>query len=185
LINKAIPNLITLFRLVLVMPVVWTILHGHLGIALLIFAVAGISDGLDGFLAKRFHWESRIGSILDPIADKTLLMASFTSLALAGFISDWLVWLVIGRDMVIVIGSVTYHYLFGKFELKPLWSSKVNTLIQITFVLAVLIHQGWAVNMMDSVVYLTWGVVLSTVYSGLEYIIVWGNRAWQQLKTHQ
>ena len=95
-----IPNLITVFRFLLVPPLVWLLLNDRFGAALVVFGVAGFSDGLDGFLAKRFHWTSRIGALLDPLADKLLLIASFVTLGWLGWIPVWLVVLVCLRDVL-------------------------------------------------------------------------------------
>ncbi len=151
-------------------------------LALVIFAIAGISDALDGFLAKHNHWESRLGSILDPIADKLLLVASFTTLAWLGLLPMWLLWLVIGRDLMIVLGGVAYHYVVGQFELLPLWSSKINTVMQILLVLLVMLQQLWITEFQQLVIIGKWLVVASVVNSGTEYVLVWGLRAWQQMK---
>lgn len=151
-------------------------------LALVLFGMAGISDALDGFLAKHYHWESRLGSILDPIADKLLLVASFTTLAWLGLLPMWLLWLVIGRDLVIVIGGLAYHYVVGKFELLPLWSSKINTFMQIALVLLVMLQQQWLTEFQQLVTIGKWLVVASVINSGTEYILVWGLRAWQQMK---
>lgn len=157
-------------------------LTGQFKLALVLFAIAGISDALDGFLAKHYHWESRLGSILDPIADKLLLVASFTTLAWLGLLPMWLLWLVIGRDLMIVIGGISYHYVVGKFELLPLWSSKINTVMQIFLVLLVMMQQLWFTELQQLVTIGKWLVVASVINSGSEYILVWGLRAWQQMK---
>jgi len=179
------PNAISILRIILVIPVVVALLDRHFSTALVLFAIAGLSDALDGFLAKHFHWESRLGSILDPLADKLLLVASFASLAWLGLVPMWLLWLVLARDVIIVIGGLAYHYLIGEFTLLPLWSSKINTALQIMLVLLVILEQQWfeQLNAITSVT--VWLVVASVINSGTEYIIVWGLRAWQQHKNQQ
>lgn len=179
------PNAISILRIILVIPVVVALLDRHFSTALVLFAIAGLSDALDGFLAKHFHWESRLGSILDPLADKLLLVASFASLAWLGLVPMWLLWLVLARDVIIVIGGLAYHYLIGEFTLLPLWSSKINTALQIILVLLVILEQQWfeQLNAITSVA--VWLVVASVINSGTEYIIVWGLRAWQQHKNQQ
>jgi len=157
-------------------------LRGQFGLALVLFAIAGISDALDGFLAKQYNWESRLGSILDPIADKLLLVASFATLAWLGLLPMWLLALVLGRDLVIVVGGLAYHYVVGKFELLPLWSSKINTFMQIALVLLVMLQQQWQNGLQMWVTIGTWLVVASVINSGTEYILVWGLRAWRQMK---
>lgn len=174
-----------MMRILLVAPVVWALMTQQFSLALILFAVAGVSDGLDGFLAKHFHWESRLGSILDPIADKLLLVASFATLAWLGFLPLWLLWLVLARDIIIVLGGLAYHYCVGQFELIPLWSSKINTTLQITLVLLVMIQQQWFHGLENLVTIGIWLVVASVINSGTEYVLVWGARAWRQIKQKQ
>jgi cardiolipin synthase len=180
-----IPNLISIFRILLVIPVVSALLEYNFGLAMMLFAVAGASDGLDGFLAKHYHWESRLGSILDPLADKLLLVASFASLVWLELLPAWLFWLVLGRDIVIVFGGLAYHYFLGKYTLVPLWSSKANTLFQILLVLSVIIQHYAELEMTVGINLGIWLVVASVIISGMEYVIVWGRKAWLQYKKNQ
>ena len=177
---KDLPNLISILRIILVLPVVWALLTGQFSIALILFAVAGFSDALDGFLAKHYHWESRLGSILDPLADKLLLVASLATLTWLSLIPAWLLWLVIARDILIVAGGLAYHYILGQFQLLPTWSSKINTVLQIMLVLLVMLQYQWLPELQQIVTIGIWLVVASVVYSGFEYFVVWGMRAWQQ-----
>jgi cardiolipin synthase len=171
------PNIISVFRILLVLPVVWAFLNQEYGAALILFAIAGFTDALDGFLAKRFHWESRLGSILDPLADKLLLVSSFLVLAWIGLIPILLVIVVIVRDLLIVIGGVAFHYLFEKFDMVPSHISKVNTFFQIIFILAVVSYHGefaltpWVIEVLGNI------VLVTTVISGMDYVWVWGRRA--------
>ena len=139
---KQIPNIITVFRFFLVPPVVWALLSAEYATALILFAIAGVSDGVDGFLAKHYQWQTRLGSIIDPLADKLLLVCSFITLAWLEFIPLWLLITVIFRDLLIVIGGVAFHNLFGKFDMEPSFLSKMNTFFQIIFVLAVVFYHG-------------------------------------------
>lgn len=177
-----IPNIITLIRLLLVIPVVSALLANNFLLALILFAIAGFSDALDGFLAKRYHWESRLGSIIDPLADKLLLVASFATLAWQNLIPTWLLWLVLARDVIIVLGGMLYHYKIGRFTLLPLWSSKINTALQIMLVLIVILEQLWFSQLAPISSIMVWLVLASVINSGSEYIIVWGLRAWQHYK---
>jgi cardiolipin synthase len=174
-----------MLRIVLVAPVVWALGTEQFALALILFAVAGISDGLDGFLAKHYHWESRLGSILDPIADKLLLVASFATLTWLGALPMWLLWLVIARDLIIIGGGLAYHYKVGQFDLTPLWSSKINTTLQIALVLLVIVQQQWFEGLDQLVTIGIWLVVASVINSGTEYVLVWGARAWRQIKQKQ
>ena len=181
---RDIPNLISILRILLVIPVVWALVDERYALALLLSAVAGISDGIDGFLAKHFHWQSRLGSILDPIADKLLLVASFATLAWMDLLPLWLLWLVLARDVIIVSGGLAYHYFIGEFELLPVWSSKINTALQIILVLLVIISQQWFAELTLLISIGVWAVVVSVIFSGLEYILTWGNKAWKQKANH-
>jgi cardiolipin synthase len=167
-----------------VIPVVWALVDERFALALILSAVAGISDGIDGFLAKHFHWQSRLGSILDPIADKLLLVASFATLAWMDLLPLWLLWLVLARDVIIVSGGLAYHYFIGEFELLPVWSSKINTALQIILVLLVIISQQWFAELTLLISIGVWAVVVSVIFSGLEYILTWGNKAWKQKANH-
>jgi cardiolipin synthase len=176
-----IPNIISFIRILLVGPVCYALLTDQFVMALILFAVAGLSDALDGALAKTYHWESRLGSILDPIADKLLLVVSFFCLTLLGLLPLWLLVLIVLRDMLIVGGGMAYHYQFGRFDMAPLWSSKINTALQIAMVLLVIIQQVWFQEYAEIISNITWLVVASVIISGTEYVIVWGQKAWKQL----
>ena len=175
--RRDIPNLISVFRVLLVLPVVWLLLQEAYATALILFAVAGVSDGLDGFLAKHYGWQSRLGSILDPLADKLLLVSCFFTLAWLGVIPVWLLSVVIARDLVIVVGGIAFHLLFGRFEMEPSLISKINTFFQIVFVLAVVFFHSnfwsaaWITETLGYVVFAT------TLVSGADYVWVWGRRA--------
>lgn len=172
------PNIISVFRMFLVAPVVWSLLQLEFGTALIWFAVAGFSDGLDGFLAKHFGWQSRLGSILDPLADKLLLVCVFCTLTWLDLIPLWLLVAVMARDLLIVIGGVVFHYTLGRFEMEPSRISKVNTFMQIVFVLAVVFYEGdfaftpWIIEATSYI------VLATTALSGLDYVWTWGRRAW-------
>jgi cardiolipin synthase len=174
---KHIPNIISVFRILLVIPVVYLLINREYAGALVLFAVAGVSDALDGFLAKHFNWQSRLGSILDPLADKLLLVWSFVSLAWIGMIPLWLVIAVFARDVIIVVGAMAFHLLFGEYEMEPTRVSKANTFFQIIFVLAVVFYHGefllkpWVIDALQYV------VLATVIISGLNYVWIWGRKA--------
>jgi cardiolipin synthase len=161
----------------LVVPVVLLLMSREFGLALVLFALAGISDGLDGYLAKRNHWASRLGSILDPLADKVLLISSYLVLGWLGEIPVWLVVVVLARDVVIVMGGLAYHYLIEQYDMNPTLLSKLNTLFQIILVLAVVFSLGLYRLPENLIVLLTYIVTVTTVLSGANYVWVWGARA--------
>jgi len=133
----SIPNLITLGRILLVPVVVWAITLGEMRIAFALFLAAGISDAVDGFLAKRFHMKSELGAYLDPLADKALIVSIYVSLGIVGMLPIFLVILVVSRD-IMIISAFLLAWLVGRpMPVRPLLVSKVNTVAQI--LLAVLI----------------------------------------------
>jgi cardiolipin synthase len=140
----SIPNLITLARILLVPVVVWAIAAGEMKIAFLVFLLAGLSDLIDGFLAKRFNMATELGAYLDPLADKAMIVSIYVTLGIAGAIPRWLVILVVSRDIMIVT-AVMLSWLIGKpVALKPLAVSKLNTVAQILLALVVLSSLGFA-----------------------------------------
>lgn len=155
----------------------WLLLQRRYGEALLLFLIAGLSDGIDGLLAKRYGWTSRLGGMLDPLADKLLLVSAFLVLGWMGDLPAWLVGLVILRDVLIISGALSYYYLIGPFEAEPLLISKINTLIQILLVLAVIFSRGVILlpeALLTALIYLT---TLTTVWSGSVYLSTWARRA--------
>jgi cardiolipin synthase len=172
-----IPNGVSVLRILLVPPLVVILLAEQYALALLLFAVAGASDGLDGYLAKRFSWQSRLGAILDPLADKLLLVFSYLSLGWLGEIPAWLVIVVVLRDAAIVAGGLAYHYLIGYFELTPTRLSKLNTLVQIVLIIAILFTHSVLTLPAWVIEALVYTVLVTTVGSGMSYIWIWGVRA--------
>ncbi len=134
----SIPNLITLGRILLVPVVVWAIAAGDMWIAFVLFVVAGISDGVDGYLAKRFNMTTELGAYLDPLADKALIVSIYLSLGINGDIPRWLVILVVSRD-ILIVGGIMLSWLLGNpLKIRPLLVSKLNTVAQILFACVVL-----------------------------------------------
>jgi cardiolipin synthase len=174
---RDIPNLITVFRFLLVPPVIWLLLNDRFTTALVVFGVAGFSDALDGFLAKRLRWTSHIGALLDPLADKLLLIASFITLGWLQVIPLWLVVLVCLRDLVIVTGAVTYHVLIEPLTADPSRISKLNTLAQILLVLAVMIDRGFYSLPALWLDVLLYSVLVTTLWSGFDYVWTWSRKA--------
>ena len=178
------PNAITATRMVLAAPLAWFILEREFDEALVVTAIAGASDALDGFLAKRFKWQSWLGGVLDPLADKLMLLAAFTALTVEGAIPAWLFALVVGRDLLIVGGALAYHHLVGRMEAAPTRISKLTTLVQIAYVLCVLVDLTHAFELPRAVTTsLMVAVAVATVSSGLHYIVSYSLRARRLVKT--
>ena len=163
--------------MMLVIPIVVLLLKKSFGWAIILFAVAGISDALDGYLAKRYNWYSRLGSILDPLADKLLLISSFVALTWLGLIPLWLTTVVIARDLIIVVGGVAFHYLIGKFDMEPTFISKANTFLQIVLVLAVAFSYGVYDLGETSLKLLFYAVLFTSIVSGINYAFYWAKRS--------
>lgn len=175
---RDIPNVITFFRFLLVLPVVILLLQDRFAAALVVFGVAGFSDALDGFLAKRFDWRSRLGSLMDPLADKLLLVSCFVTLGWLGWIPVWLVALVILRDLVIVAGAIFYNMRIEQLEAEPTMVSKLNTAAQIFLVLTVIFSLGVRTIPAFWIDILLYSVLATTLWSGIDYVWIWGRRAW-------
>ena len=167
----SIPNILTLVRILLTPVFVILLLRDMFSTALLVFAVAGISDGLDGLIARYLNQRTTLGSYLDPAADKLLLTSAFIAMAVLGIIPDWLMVIVITRDVVIVLGLAILTLTEKKYEVKPTLVSKCTTTIQILMVFVSLydpVHVKLA--MLHPV--LLWGTAVITTLSGLHYIYI-------------
>lgn len=174
---RDIPNLLTFMRILLVLPVAWLLAERRFDMALLLFFIAGVSDGLDGFLAKHFGWTSRLGELLDPVADKLLLVSCYLVLAWLGLLPGWLVALVLLRDLIIVSGATYYHFRVATLRAEPTWVSKLNTLLQILLVLLVIVSQAFGVQAQAAVTLLVYSVCVTVLWSGTDYVITWSRRA--------
>lgn len=169
----SIPNLITLARIVLVPVVVWAILAGEMGLAFILFLAAGVSDGIDGFLAKRFGMTTVLGAYLDPLADKALLVSIYVTLGINNVLPLWLVILVVSRDIMIV-GGVLLSWLLGNpMKVKPLIVSKLNTLAQIVLASVVLGALGLGLSLPRATFALVIVVALTTALSIAAYLSQW------------
>ena len=174
---KNIPNIITLARILLVPLLIVLLLRGNYAGALWVFLAAGISDALDGFIAKRFNLCTRLGSLLDPLADKILLLSSVIVLARAGHLPVWLALTVIIRDVIIVGGAGAYYFRSGRLEMEPSVPSKLNTFVQICLIF-LLIAQLAGLAQVSGLLPLLFGLTFVTaLVSGAHYVVVWGRKA--------
>jgi len=174
---RHLPNIITGMRVILVGPTVWALLTQKFELAIWLFLVAGVSDAVDGFLAKRFGWSTRLGGILDALADKFLLVSTFLCLWWLEVFPGWLVLWILARDLLIVIGGVVYNSRVEKVNPEPSLTSKLNTFLQIVLAALGVIHLGlypvplW---LLDGLIY---AIVLTVFFSGLGYVREWSRRA--------
>jgi cardiolipin synthase len=167
------PNIISLARLLSVPLIVWLLLEQAYGTAFAAFVAAGVSDGIDGFLAKRYGWQTQLGSFLDPLADKALLVSIYVALGMQGYLPSWLVILVVSRDIMIV-GAVLLSFFLGhSLRMEPLFISKTNTLTQIGLASLMLAGLGFGLPLELVVRYGVYLVALTTVASGAGYVASW------------
>jgi len=173
---RHLPNAISMLRVLLVAPICWFLWHEEWPAALSLVAVAGVSDGLDGFLARHYHWQSRLGGMLDAIADKMLLISCFVILAWRQEAPLWLAFIVCGRDAVIAAGALGWRVLIGPIEPQPSLLSKACTLAQIIYLLTVLLALARWPALRSSA--LGWLVAVLCLASGAHYVWYWSRRAW-------
>jgi cardiolipin synthase len=203
---RQLPNIITIARMLAVLPLLWFLREHQYRPALAIALIAGLSDGVDGWLAKRYDWRTRLGGLLDPIADKLLLDGSFVGLWLAGAAHGcanvaggsalpavaacagvtaaplWLVLLVLARDAVIVTGASAYHFLIGPLKGQPTLLGKVTTVAQIVLVLALLCGLAWRPLPMAVATAAIWIVAALTIASGIDYVLRWSLKTRRALR---
>ncbi|MFA6267476.1 MAG: CDP-alcohol phosphatidyltransferase family protein [Pseudolabrys sp.] len=169
----SIPNLITLARIFMVPVVVWAIASNTMWIAFVLFVVAGVSDAVDGFLAKRFGMATELGAYLDPLADKALIVSIYLTLGVNGDIPRWLVILVVSRDILIVGGIILSWLMDNPLTIKPLWVSKLNTTAQIVFACVVLGSLGFKIEVPTLKLVLMGLVAVLTLLSIAAYLAEW------------
>ena len=174
---RHIPNVISAIRILLVAPIAVALAHHRLETTIALFGAAALSDAADGFLAKRYGWQSELGAVLDPAADKLLLATVFITLAYLTLVPPWLMAVAVARDVIIVLGALLYRYWFGPLDVRPSVVSKFNTLCQGAFILAVVGREefsmppAWVVLVLGALVFVT------VVISGIDYMLIFGRRA--------
>jgi cardiolipin synthase len=169
--NMNIPNMLTLIRIILVPIFVILVMQGFFSYALAVFVVAGVTDGLDGFLARVLRQQTVLGSYLDPLADKALIITAFVILSILEVIPGWLAVVVISRDCIILFGVSVLFLMSVPFEIRPTYVSKATTVLQLLTILLVLVSKrlpGYAGPIM--IVTLFWSTAFFTVVSGFYYI---------------
>jgi cardiolipin synthase len=172
------PNAVCIVRMALVVPLVIALLNRQFTAALWLLVIAGGSDALDGFLAKTFDWRTRLGSLLDPAADKLLVVSVFVVLTYLGLVPAALTAIVVLRDVVIVFGAVAYQWFIEPVHGEPSSISKLNTACQLAFILFTMANAGYAWPPEISLQILGAAVVFTSITSGLNYVLRWSKRAW-------
>ena len=175
---RHLPNLICLVRLALIWPVATALYGGRYGFALALFVLAAISDGLDGYLAKRFNWISELGKFLDPAADKLLLVTVFVESTWLGLVPWWVTAAAVARDALIALGALVYRIWFGPLRGRPTIISKINTAAQLLYLMAVMLGAAVGFPPREVLRALALTVLTTTVLSGLNYVQAFTRRAW-------
>jgi cardiolipin synthase (CMP-forming) len=172
----SLPNILSFARLLSVPLVVWLVIDGQMTWAFWLFVAAGITDGIDGFIAKRFNATTQLGAYLDPLADKALLVGIYVSLGWLGHIPFWLVILVAFRDLTIVGGALLEQTITQSFQSKPMLISKLNTAMQIALAAFVLGKLGLGFDDWGITRVLVLIVATTTILSGMAYLVLWTRR---------
>jgi cardiolipin synthase len=172
-----IPNLLTIGRMVVVPPMVWLLLVGEFKWALALAVFAGVSDLLDGWLARRYSWQSRWGGIFDPLADKLLMVSGYLTLGWLGELPWWLIAAVIFRDIVIVVGGYIYYTRFERFDAEPTQLSRFNTFCQVFLMWFVLLRLAGVPLPPEAQIGLVWLVGVMVVLTLVQYVWIWSGRA--------
>jgi cardiolipin synthase len=167
---RHLPNFICLVRIALIWPTVDALYGGDYWRALILVAVCAVSDALDGWLAKRFNWTSHLGKILDPLADKLLLVSLFLAATWMNLVPWWLTAVVVARDVMIGSGAVLYRFWFGPLHGRPTILSKINTGMQLAVVLAAILGAATGLPTPEMVIALAILTLLTTVVSGADYL---------------
>jgi len=172
-----VPNLLTLARILLTPFIVYAIIEQQPALALMLMAAAGLTDMLDGAIARLFNQRSTVGAYMDPLADKLMLISSIVTLYTMDMIPLFLFLAVIFRDLIIVIGAIAYEIVTHKLEMRPTITSKITTFLQILLVLAVLSDAAWHIWPTPWLDELAWLTFALTVISGVQYMVVWMGKA--------
>jgi len=174
---RHLPNFICLVRIALIWPTIDALYSGDYWTALILVAVCAISDGVDGWLAKRFNWTSQLGKILDPLADKMLLVALFLTATWINLLPWWLTAAVVARDVLIGSGALVYRFWFGPLQGRPTLLSKVNTGMQLAVALAAILGAATRLQAGEMVTALAFVTLFTTIVSGADYVFVFTRRA--------
>ncbi len=174
---RHLPNFICLVRIALIWPTIDALYSGEYWKALALVFVCAVSDGLDGWLAKRFNWTSHLGKILDPLADKLLLVALFLTATWMNLLPWWLAAVAVGRDVMIGFGALIYRLWFGPLHGRPTIISKINTGMQLAVALAAILGAAAGMPTDEMVTALAIVTLITTVVSGADYLAVFTRRA--------
>ena len=181
MIVSSIPNLLTVFRFFIVYTIVLSILEQNYNLTLFFFFLAGISDFLDGYLARKFSWESRFGKVFDPISDKVLVIATLISLSLVDEITIYLTVFLLSRDLFIIVGVILSSLLIDDYEIKPYFSGKFNSFVLMTYLGFVILEVTFGFVPILFLNFLMGTLILTSIYSVIEYLNYPGRKVISQI----
>lgn len=173
-----IPNAISCLRIALIWPFLTSLLNQNYEMAFIVFAIAGLSDGLDGYVARRFDWTSRLGRFFDAIADKLLLLTSFIALVYLNKLPLWVISILISRDIYIMIGACVYYCLFNKLDLKPSFIGKVSISLQIILIFLLLFEVVFSALPQLLIQLVIVVIIISALISLLDYLYAWSRKTY-------
>ncbi|MEQ1666862.1 MAG: CDP-alcohol phosphatidyltransferase family protein [Sulfuriferula sp.] len=173
------PNMISLLRLLLVPVVIYLLVQSNYGYALAVFLLASVSDGVDGWIARHYHLQTKFGALMDPVADKLIILSCLLMLTWQGLIPLWLALFMLIRDMVIVFGAFIYQRVTGSVEITPTLMGKTHIFLEFSLLCLVLAHAA-AIVTVTSWLPLFMLVAATAVLSGVQYVWIWGRRAARQ-----
>jgi cardiolipin synthase len=180
---KLLPNVLTTLRLILALPISLLILNENYPAVLWLALLAGLSDGIDGYLARRFNALTYYGAVVDPLADKVLLLSTYIAFAVIGLLAYWIVAIVIIRDLLIISGALIYRSKFGRFKMVPSLWGKISTVVQISFALMLIMQQVYPVLPEFFLQIAMWIVVVLAFISGSHYFYTWRGKIITTKKT--
>lgn len=174
---RQVPNILTTLRMLLAIPIFILILQNRFSLVLWVAFAAGITDALDGWIARKFDAVSRYGSVMDPLSDKVLMVFSYLAFTVSGLVPLWFMGLIALRDILIVVGALLYHKVYGHYEMEPSITGKLSTFVQILFALLLIVSRlspDFPAMILQAVFV---SVVVMVFVSGFNYLFVWGRRA--------
>lgn len=174
---RNIPNFISILRILITLPIGVSLFNAQYNLTLILFIIAGFSDGLDGFIAKRYGWQSRLGGLLDPLADKILFISTFLILGIIQLIPIWLVVAALARDLIIVSGTIFYQLTIEDVQPAPSRISKFNTVLQTLLVILVIFNAGLYQLPNWLLATIQWLLLSTLILSGGHYVYLWGRKA--------
>lgn len=174
-----VPNVLTLLRVLAAPVLAYFLLRGLYAYALYTFALAALTDALDGFIARHFHQYTEFGAALDPLADKLIMLTCLLILSFQGLVPLWLMLALVVRDSVIVAGAFAYHHLFGEIDIHPTWLGKLHTFLAFLLFILVMANQAHLLAVADWLMLTFLTVWISTLGSMLQYVVLWARKASQ------